>query len=308
MRHVVGVDAGGSHTRAVLVQTSGEVLGTGRAGGANPVAHGIGNAVAQLEIALRQAIGTVPAESVSACVLGVAGGPTSGEPFLRALGELARRLGLGCACTLVSDSEVAFAAGTSAADGVLLIAGTGAVVVEIRAHRKIRHVDGDGWLLGDAGSGFWLGRQAVRAALAALDGRGAPTRLLAEVAGELVAAPTSEGLRAAAYGRPPLALARLAPLVTGAALAGDEVADRIIRRAADLLLASVGALDPVTAGHTRAVLAGGVLLAPGPLAELVTAGLADRFGLTARPAGDTALGAARLALSGVGGPVGGTRE
>ncbi|MFC9686140.1 hypothetical protein ACFTZL_41170, partial [Streptomyces sp. NPDC056948] len=49
-------------------------------------------------------------------------------------------------------------------------------------------VDGDGWLLGDDGSGFWIGRAAVRAALRMADGRGAPT-VLAELVGRELGVP-----------------------------------------------------------------------------------------------------------------------
>jgi glucosamine kinase len=295
MGHVIGVDAGGSHTRAVLVHPGDGGFGTGRAAGANPTALGVDSAVAQLEVALRQAIGSVPPTSVSGCVIGMAGGPTAGAALIEGLDRLAERLGLDCGCTLVSDTEVAFASGTSATDGILLLAGTGAATVEIRDRRAFRNVDGNGWLLGDGGSGFWLGRQGVRAVIAQWDGRGGQTSLTETVTQALHTEATVEALQAAVYGQSPLRLARLAPLVTAAASGGDEVAVRIVRRAADLLLGNISALNP--AGKQEVVLAGGVLLAGGPITELVIDGLRERFGLRARPAGDGALGAAALALS-----------
>ncbi|MBV9846648.1 MAG: hypothetical protein JOZ47_16500 [Kutzneria sp.] len=295
MTYVVGVDAGGSHTRAVVVGPGNGIVATGQAGGANPVAHGVDTAIARLESALRDATATLRPELVTHCVIGLAGGATGGAPVRRAVSELAGRLGFDGGCTLVSDVEVAFAAGTESADGVLLLAGTGAVAAELKDHREIRHVDGDGWLLGDDGSGFWLGRQAVRAALAQLDGRGAPTALLGTVAEALDAEPSTHALRTAAYRRPPVTLAGLAPLVDNAAREGDTVATAIVDNAAELLVASVAALDPVAGGHREAVLAGGALLADGPLTNLVTARLRGRFGLRTRLAGDGALGAAALA-------------
>lgn len=295
MGHVIGVDAGGSHTRAVLVYPGNANFRTGRATGANPTALGVDHALAQVEIALRQAIGTVPPASVAGCVIGMAGGPTAGAALIEGLDRLAGRLGLDCGCTLVSDTEVAFASGTSATDGILLLAGTGAAAVEIRDRRAARNVDGNGWLLGDGGSGFWLGRQGVRAVIAQLDGRGGRTVLTELVAEALDTEATVEALQSAVYGQSPLRLAQLAPLVTAAASDGDEVAVRIVGRAADLLLGNVSALDPV--GYHEVVLAGGVLLAGGPVTELVTDGLRERFGLRARPAGDGAVGAAALALS-----------
>ena len=292
---LLGVDAGGSHTRAALVAPDGAVLGTGRAEGANPVTHGVEHAAEQLRAALRQAIGTHKAEQVTGCVLGLAGGPTSGAPLLEAVDRLAHELGLVCDCVVVSDAEVAFAAGTDAKDGILLIAGTGAAAAEIRDRRNVRHVDGHGWLLGDEGSGYWLGREAVRAVLALLDGRGRPTALADALCQALDVPVDVEAMRMAVYQHPPIHLAKLAPVVTDTAAAGDPVAADLVDRAAALLLDAVAALDPVGGGHSEAVLTGGVLLSGGSVADQVTAGLRDRFGLTARPARDGALGAAKLA-------------
>jgi N-acetylglucosamine kinase-like BadF-type ATPase len=292
---LLGVDAGGSHTRAALVAPDGAVLCTGRAEGANPITHGVEHAAEQLRAALRQAIGTYPPEQVTGCVIGLAGGPTSGAPLLAAVDRMARELGLLCDRVVVSDAEVAFAAGSDAKDGILLIAGTGAAAAEIRNGRAVRHVDGHGWLLGDEGSGYWLGRETVRAVLALLDGRGRPTALADALSQALDVPVDVEALRMAVYGHPPIRLAKLAPLVTDAAAAGDPVAVDLVERAAELLLDAVAALDPVAGGHREAVLTGGVLLSGGILTERVTSGLRDRLGLTVSHAHDGALGAAKLA-------------
>lgn len=289
----LGVDAGGSNTRAVLVDSDGAVLGTGRAAGANPVVHGVEHAGQQLESALRQALGNHTAAGVSAAVIGLAGGPTAGRPLLDEVARVARHLGI-VTPRVVSDVEVSFAAGSESPDGVLVLSGTGAAAAELRNWRLARHVDGNGWLVGDDGSGFWVGRQAVRAVLRMIDGRGRPTKLIDVICYALAAEPDVTSLEAAVYNEPPLRLASLAPLVT-ALYHDDSVAAEIVTEAAELLLAAVSALGPVAAGYRDAVLAGGLLLAQGPLRDLVAGGLQDRFGLTARFADNGALGAARLA-------------
>jgi N-acetylglucosamine kinase-like BadF-type ATPase len=206
---------------------------------------------------------------------------------------MARELGM-VVPRVVSDVEVAFAAGSEVPDGVLVLSGTGAAAAELRDWRLKRHVDGNGWLLGDEGSGFWIGRQAVRAVLRMLDGRGRPTQLCDVVCYALAAEPDVTSLEAAVYHESPLRLATLAPLVT-ALYREDSVAAEIVTEAAEMLLHSVAALDPETSGHRDAVLAGGLLLADGPLRSLVAGGLRDRYGLNARYAEDGALGAAKLA-------------
>ena len=70
-----------------------------------------------------------------------------------------------------------FHSGTAARDGYALIAGTGTVAARIRAGRLDRVAGGKGWLLGDAGGGFWIGHAVARAVVAALDGQGQNTAL-----------------------------------------------------------------------------------------------------------------------------------
>ncbi|MBW8804564.1 MAG: hypothetical protein JF587_12030 [Catenulisporales bacterium] len=178
---VVGLDVGGSHSRAVLAAAGGRVLGTGRAGGGNPTVLGAGPAIANIVAALKAALGDVPGERVRACVVGLAGVSTlMADP--RAPGVLEQAwadAGLDCPVRIVSDVTVAFAAGTPRPDGTLLVSGTGAVAARMHDRLPARFRDGYGWLLGDDGSGFWIGRQAARATIAAADGR-APMAELAK--------------------------------------------------------------------------------------------------------------------------------
>jgi N-acetylglucosamine kinase-like BadF-type ATPase len=158
----------------------------------------------------------------------------------------------------------------------------------------LRTVDGNGWLLGDDGGGFWLGRQAVRAVLAALEGHGTPTVLVDLVAAALGVPPRRDALHTAVYGQAPVRLARLAPVVTGAHRDGDQVATGILHAAAAALLETVAALTPV-AGRPL-VLAGGVLDSGGEVERIVREGAAARWSLRPTVGADPAAGAAWLAL------------
>ena len=170
---VVGLDVGGSHSRAVLATVDGRTLGTGRAGGGNPTVLGAGAAIANIVAALRAALGPMPGERVGACVVGLAGVSTlMADPRApRVLEQAWADVGLTCPVQVLSDVTVSFAAGTPAPDGTLLVSGTGAVAARMHDRLPARFRDGYGWLLGDEGSGFWIGRQAARAAIAAADGR-----------------------------------------------------------------------------------------------------------------------------------------
>ncbi|MFH8496962.1 BadF/BadG/BcrA/BcrD ATPase family protein [Streptomyces coeruleorubidus] len=188
---MVGLDAGGTRTRAVLATADdGRPVGEGAAGPGNALTV----PVPQLTEHLAEAVGRAVPEAVRDRVVAVAGGfagatgAAADEPgrrnALAALTVALRRLGIDAGPPVIgSDIEAAFASAPGTpADGLALVAGTGAVAMRITGRRGTVTVDGDGWLLGDDGSGFWIGRAAVRAALRMADGRGAPT-VLAETVG-----------------------------------------------------------------------------------------------------------------------------
>lgn len=194
---VVGLDAGGTRTRAVLASAvDGRVLGQGVAGPGNALTV----PVPLLTEHLAEAVAMAVPEPDRARVVAVAGGfagaaeTAPDEPgrlnALAALTAALRRLGIAADSVGVSsDIEAAFASAPGApADGLALVAGTGAVAMRIIDRRCAVTVGGDGWLLGDDGGGFWIGRSAVRAALRMADGRGSPTTL-ADAVGRALGVP-----------------------------------------------------------------------------------------------------------------------
>ncbi|WP_258905672.1 N-acetylglucosamine kinase [Actinokineospora sp. UTMC 2448] len=281
----MGVDAGGTTTRAVAVDAAGTIVGRGAAGGANPNSNGVDAAAANMAAAVGAALGGRPC---AGCLIGMAGSsklyadPTVFARFAAALADV----GAAEPPVVVSDAEVAFASGATEADGTVLIAGTGSIAMRIAGHRRAATAGGYGWLLGDEGSAFWLGREAVRAALDGLQ-REAPS-------GPFVSAVLAEA-GANAFGElitvvnaaPPIALARFAPLVS--AHAGDPVAADIIERAA-LGLAGLATRVRRTG---PVVIAGSVAAPDTPVGVRVRELLSH---LDVRTAADGVLGAARLAV------------
>jgi glucosamine kinase len=300
---VLGIAAEASTVSALLAAPDGEILGTGRAAGANPSAYPMDLITDRLAAAVTGALdGTDPA-LLAGAVLGIAGySRLAGSDSLLSTWN---RLGVRCPVRVVANPVVAFASGTSARCGAVLIAGTGTIAAWI-ADGEVRHrIDGHGWLVGDDGSGFWLGRQAVRAVLAELDGRGEPTLLrhavLGTVCGDRVPAdPTDQlsMLRDAVYTQPPIALRRFAGLVPAAAEAGDRVAKRIVDRSVRLLVDTfAAAFDDLPAPEAPIVLAGQLLAAPGPIQHEVSRQIANRYGRVPVVAGNSAGGAAWMAIS-----------
>ncbi|MET8332510.1 BadF/BadG/BcrA/BcrD ATPase family protein [Streptosporangium canum] len=337
--YVLGLDVGGTSSRALLLDASGRRIGYGRAPGGNPAAHGTGTAAANIRRALEPALlGVDPAE-VAGAVIGMAGvGALDRAVFDRMWASV----GLRCVPAVAGDLGVAFAAGTAEPRGTVLIAGTGAIAARIEDGEPVAVSDGLGWLLGDQGSGFWLGREAARAAVRGLsrgESDGLLTRLVAEEIrdsdnhdgqdvrdgqdsrdvrdgrdvkdgrdvrdgqdgpsgrdGRAGGWPPVDGRAEAirlvvhAQGHSPLELARLAPLVSRAAAAGDPDALKIVATAAGLLCATVAEVRQ-EGEDTPIVLAGSVLTSEGPVCSAVRDGLGAPTAL----AGDGAAAAAWLA-------------
>jgi N-acetylglucosamine kinase-like BadF-type ATPase len=315
---VVGVDAGGTRIRAILAcATAGSALTEGAAGPGNALTVPLPELTDHLATAVAEAVPPELRDRVAVVTAGFAGAArTSADEPGRLAADAAlhaalRRLGISPAVTeIYSDIEVAFASAPGApADGLALVAGTGAVAARITARGCAATADGNGWLLGDDGSGFWIGRSAVLAALRMADGRGGPTMLVDSVARALLAPDSvpstqpdswSEKAREAyrmwlvpaVMAEPPIRLARLAPLVADAAARGDAVAGAILEEAAWLLTATVRALDPRPG--ERLVVTGGLLGPDGPLTNGLDRRL-TRLGLRVDWAEDGRRGAVALA-------------
>ncbi len=263
----VGVDAGGTRTRALVSTGDGRIVGRGLGPGAN-LWSGDATASEAVATALADAFDGMPAGSVEGGIVAVAG-PASARPDLVAeITGAWTRVGLRGAPHVVPDILAAYRAGTTAPDGVVLVAGTGSVAAAIADHRIHMRAGGHGWLVGDEGSAVWLGLAGVRAALRAADRRGPETTLLGRVCDALAIDPstgerTSSKIVAAVHGRPPAALGRIALEVTDAADNGDPVAQEIVAAAVDELVDMASAV--VEEPPPVVVLAGSVIVLSPPI-------------------------------------------
>jgi glucosamine kinase len=297
----LGGDLGGTSTRIVVVAPDGREHGRGITGGGNPTTDPAG-AAAAFGAALRAALSDVDSARVKASVVGVAGGSALRTPAVAThFDRVWIEAGLTCSPGYVPDLEVAFAGGTPASDGAVLVAGTGAAAGSVTDHRLTRTADGHGWLLGDDGSGFWLGREAVRATLQTLDAGTPPGPLVEGVLRELDAdRPGRDGQHdrviQVVNSRPGVQLSALAPLVTAAYRAGDPQAQSIVERAAAALVATLALIrDP--AESTPIVLAGSLAGDTSPVGAELRTLLAARFAGAVLPARSGVGGAAWLALA-----------
>lgn len=290
---VVGLDAGGTKTRAFAVTRAGEVVGRGAGGAANLLSSP--DPEGSIAAALREALaGRRPAAVVLSC----AGGEREAD---RAKGRAILRtlLGPDVGVEVTHDAKAALYAGNPAGCGVVLISGTGSIAYGRNDQGDEARCGGWGYLVGDEGSAVWIGTEGLRAASYDHDGRGSPTAITRHLFADLGAADFN-GILPLLYGRPHPAPAILAATraVARAFAEQDAIAVHIVERGARLLAGMAA-----TVARTLALAGGPVYLAGGAFESVPPLERATRRELLAalpraavEPVGaEPALGAARLA-------------
>ena len=258
----LAVDSGGSGLRVVL-GVPGQGTGRGITGPREsrvPVRTGPGgidpgHLMEQLVPMVRSLLPEAGVSALGTAVVGAAGLATLGDALRAELpAALAREFGVGTVA-LVADAVTAYIGALGPRPGAVLAAGTGLIAIgtDLKAWRR---ADGWGHLLGDCGSGAWIGRAGLEAALRAHDGRpGGSTALLALA--EEAFGPVRE-LPGQLYPRSdrPAVLASFAPRVAACA-DRDPVAAGILREAARHMAESAAAVCPAE-GEPRVCLTGGL--------------------------------------------------
>jgi N-acetylglucosamine kinase-like BadF-type ATPase len=304
--HVLGIDAGGTKTVCYLADGDGNVLGEARAGGANLQAEGELGVEKVLHSVMDQALGG-RVRDVDAICLGMAGVDRDSEGGV--VRAIMRRIGAGAPAVVVNDALVALVAGVGGAPGVVIISGTGSIAYGRNADDQAARAGGWGHILGDEGSGYWIGRRALRAVARAADGRGPATALTPRLLNHFAVSQPSD-LITEVYDREVRhqSLAQLARLVQQARDEGDEVATQILEMAAHELVRSArSVVERLKMGGdaVQFVLAGGVFTGVPWLAQELRRrlpGIAPR-GQVRLLEVEPALGAVRLALDAARGAV-----
>jgi N-acetylglucosamine kinase-like BadF-type ATPase len=296
---VLGIDAGGTRTVCQLADADGRLLAEARGSGANLQAVGELDVEKVLHHVIDRALDDSPGRPAAIC-LGMAGvdRPRDAEivhSILARIGHRARVL-------VVNDALIALEAGLPDAPGIVLIAGTGSIAYGRDAAGHAARAGGWGYVLGDEGSGYWLGRQALRAVVRAADGRGPATALTPRILAHYHVTRADELVREIYVGGTrPSAIAALAREVQAAAEEdGDPVAQHIIDSgASELAAAAASVARQLQLEAPAVILSGGTLKGVGRLAGGVTMHLARRCpGASVRMLEvEPALGAVRLALA-----------
>lgn len=295
---VLGIDAGGTKTVCQVADATGLILAESRGPGANLQNAG----ELQVEKVLHEVIqaATLQADAwpTSACI-GMAGvdRPEDAAVVRGILSRLVPR----CPVVVVNDALIALEAGAPGAAGVVVIAGTGSIAYGRDTRGRAARAGGWGYVLGDEGSGYWLGRQALRAVLRASDGRGPATPLTARVLAHYEVSRPQDLVREIYYGRfKPSTVAACASLVEEVANEGDIWAQSLIETGAkELSLAARAVCDRLSLPDGPVILAGGIFKAvPRLRAGMVNALTTSRPGIVVRAlTHEPAAGAVSLALA-----------
>jgi glucosamine kinase len=294
----LGLDAGGTATRWLLIDAQGRELGRGEVAGFSASQLGtvqqplLDAALAELAAALREQ------PRPTRLYGGLTGFDGSSADALGPLhARLAQALGLQAeAVSLVSDIELACRASFAPGHGILVMAGTGSIAAHLRADGRLERAGGRGSLLDDGGSGYWIAREALRGVWRREDATPGAWRssalarhLFAHIGGDPWAR-TREFVANATRGE----FGALATAVAAAAREGDADAQVILHRAGIELARIALALTARCGAQPVAVAGGAATLDERILAALRGALAAGTRVALARP--DGALAAAHLAL------------
>jgi N-acetylglucosamine kinase-like BadF-type ATPase len=265
---LLAIDSGGTKTTAYLVQFAKDgtahVIGRGQSSGGNPLSVGFAEATRVFaDVAGQvQRDARLPNVVVPRAIMSIAG---AADPDVRAkLLEWAHATKLASRIAIVPDFLPVLAAGTDHCVGVALISGTGSSAFARNADGRTARCGGWGYLLGDEGSGFAIGRAALQLTLRKIE-LGEETASLARIVQDAFGANSVAELTRAVYDASDTRaeVAGIAPLVVAAAEAGDLHAQAIVDSAArDLasLVARAARAVNLSAGPFEVAVSGSVLV------------------------------------------------
>lgn len=236
MGYMIGVDGGATGTVAVVTDEDGTILSSVKGSASNYYAVGRDDAQAALQQVIVDVVKSAGRrlEDCQVAVFGLAGlNHASDEQVFR---DMITPVGLGGNIVVENDIVIAWAGATNCEPGLAMICGTGASAFGINAAGQRHKALGWDYILGDQGSGYWIGLEGIRAAIKAWDGRLDNTLLLDALVDEYNLADPQDMLLVAheeEFEKPDFA--RFAKRVSACAADGDLVAKDILRRAGEEL-------------------------------------------------------------------------
>ena len=242
---VIGMDGGGTKTAAMIADGKGNVLAQHFSGPSNFQIIGVDAAAKTIFSLIRECCDSVkisPSE-VDGMTIGLtgAGRPNDQKRMAEGLRKFAASKKVKLRnVNIESDARIALEGAFKGGRGIILIAGTGSIAFGKDAKGEVHRVGGWGRILGDEGSGYYIGKHALTAVCRHLDGRSVPT-LLTKMISKKFALRTPTDIIAAVY-KNNFDIAAVAPLVFDAAKKGDAASLSIVQMASEELTEHVRSL------------------------------------------------------------------
>lgn len=237
--YLIGIDGGGTKTRAIVVNQAGEVVAHAECGGSNLNSTPAALVEQQMEQLIKALAEQQPdLQQQTAYIYG----GFAGAYQIQNTGMLKQWLQQHCPNAQVSvsdDSMIALYAGTYGKPGIVQIVGTGSGTYGLSTTGERLRAGGWGYVIDDLGSGYYIGNEAMRAVFQAYDRRGPQTSLTEKVLAHFSLQEVPDLIRPIYSGDVKGILAPLSRYVSEEAAAGDAVSFAIIERAASYVANSL---------------------------------------------------------------------
>ncbi|HVY70728.1 MAG TPA: BadF/BadG/BcrA/BcrD ATPase family protein [Verrucomicrobiae bacterium] len=177
---IIGIDGGGTYSFGVAANFSGEVLARSRSGSLNFFGSGLAQSRRNLNELVKSLQVQLPLGTqlrrvvIGSAALSIEATPEQKQQLCRNIVPLDQT-------RLVSDCITAYSGICLGKPGVLVVAGTGSIVLAKSEEGDFCQVGGWGHLLGDEGGAYWIAIEAIKSAIAAAEGFGPQTALIAEI-------------------------------------------------------------------------------------------------------------------------------
>lgn len=262
MDYYIGIDSGGTKTKAVLTDACGHIISQVYGKGCNPLDVGAKTTCETIFECVSELLNSNHGTVVS-MYAGIAG---ANHIDLK-LEEQLRPLLPGTYIRTEDDRRIVLSGTIGHTNGCGMICGTGSSLSIIKENEPIRQVGGLGYLIDTCGSGYELGQAALKYSFRYLDGRGEYT-ILPELISQFVGKQLWSAMNDI-YAGGRSYIASLAHTVFEAADAGDKVSRNIIERAADQLAELTYAAEKHFEGEFPVVMTGGIFSTYPSYCELV---------------------------------------